>query len=117
MVRAIETGTFDDDMIAWSIAVMKHTDTLRSEMRNNPFVTLRGTKPEVLLTDNELARLRSPVLLLWGDEDTNAGEPEAKAFAARLPNAALEIVREAGHTPWIDELDFCAEQTRAFLST
>lgn len=117
MVRAIETGTFDDDMIAWSIAVMKHTDTLRSEMRNNPFITLRGINPEVLLTDNELVRLQSPVLLLWGDEDTNAGAPEAKAFAARLPNATLEIVREAGHTPWIDELDLCAAKTRAFLST
>ncbi len=117
MKRAIETGTFDDDMIAWSIAVMKHTDTFRSELRNNPFITLRGINPEVLLTDEELARLRSPVLLLWGEEDTNAGEPEAEAFAARLPNATLEIVREAGHTPWIDELDFCAARTRAFLST
>ena len=117
MKRAIETGTFDDDMIAWSIAVMKHTETFRSETRNNPFVKLRGLNPEVLLTDEELARLRSPVLLLWGEEDTNAGEPEAKAFAARLPDATLEIVREAGHTPWIDELDFCAAKTRAFLST
>ena len=117
MKRAIETGTFDDDMIAWSIAVMKHTETFRSETLNNPFVSLRGLNPEVLLTDEELARLQSPVLLLWGEEDTNAGEPEAEAFAARLPDATLEIVREAGHTPWIDELDFCAAKTRAFLST
>jgi len=117
MERAIETGTFDDDMIAWSIAVMKHTETLRNEMQNNPFITLRGLNPEVLLTDEELAKLQSPVLLLWGEEDTNAGEPEGRAFAARLPNATLEIVREAGHTPWIDELDFCANKTRAFLIT
>ena len=117
MKRAIETGKFDSDMIAWTIAVMKHTDTFRSESANNPFITLRGLNAEVLLTDEELGRLRSPVLLLWGEEDTNAGETEAEAFAARLPNATLEIVREAGHTPWIDELDLCAEKTRAFLST
>ena len=117
MERAIETGTFGDDMIAWSIAVMKHTETFRSETLNNPFVSLRGLNPEVLLTDEELARLQSPVLLLWGEEDTNAGEPEAEAFAARLPDATLEIVREAGHTPWIDELGFCAAKTRTFLST
>ena len=114
--RAIENGTFDDDMIAWSIAVMKHTETFRSEILNNPFISLRGLNPEVLLTDEELARLRSPVLLLWGEEDTNAGEPEAKAFAARLPDATLEIVREAGHAPWIDELAFCADRTRSFLA-
>ena len=117
MKRAIETGAFDDDMIAWSIAVMKHTETFRSETLNNPFVSLRGLNPEVLLTDEELALLQSPVLLLWGEEDTNAGEPEAEAFAARLPDATLEIVREAGHTPWIDELGFCAAKTRTFLST
>ena len=116
MKRAIETGTFDDDMIAWSIAVMKHTETLRSETLNNPFISLRGLNPEVLLTDEELARLRSPVLLLWGEEDTNAGEPEAKAFAARLPDATLEIVREAGHAPWIDQLNFCADRTRSFMA-
>ena len=55
--------------------------------------------------------------MVWGEEDTNAGEPEAEAFAARLPDATLEIVREAGHAPWIDELDFCAAKTRAFLTT
>ena len=43
--------------------------------------------------------------------------PKPEAFAARLPNATLEIVREAGHAPWIDELDFCAAKTRAFLTT
>jgi len=56
-----------------------------------------------------------PVLLLWGDEDSYGGEREAETFAARLPNATLEIVRQAGHAPWIDEIDFCAAKTREFL--
>ena len=64
--RALETGAFDDDMIAWSIAVMKHTETLRSETQNNPFITLRGLNPEVLLTDEELAKLRSPSAVVVG---------------------------------------------------
>lgn len=115
MKRAIETGSFDDDMVAWMLALLKHTDTLRSETDNNTFVSLRGANPDYLFTDDELSRLVMPVLLLWGDEDTNAGEPEAKAFAARLPNASLEIVRQAGHAPWIDELDLCATKTRNFL--
>ena len=79
---------------------------------SSPSVELEGEA-----VDAELARLQSPVLLLWGEEDTNAGEPEAEAFAARLPDATLEIVREAGHAPWIDELDFCAAKTRALLTT
>ncbi len=74
MRRAIESGKFDADMLAWCVALMKHTRTLRSE------------------TDNK-----------------------AQAFAARLPNAVLEIVDHAGHAPWIDEIDFCATTTRGFL--
>lgn len=115
MRRAVESGKFDDEMVAWSVAVMKHTETLKSEFDNNPFVSLRGLNPEVLFTDDELRRVDMPVLLLWGDEDTNGGAPEAERLAARLPNATVDIVNRAGHAPWVDELDFCATKTREFL--
>lgn len=115
MKRAIESGKFDDDMLAWSVAIMKHTDTLRSEIDNNTFISLRGENREFLFTDEELHRLEMPILLLWGDEDINGGIPEAEAFVARLPNAVLDVVERAGHAPWIDEVDFCAAKTRAFL--
>ena len=115
MKRAIESRKFDADMLAWSVTIMKHTDTLKSETANNPFISLRGQNPEVLFTDEELERVDMPVLLLWGDEDTNGGEREARLFAERLPDATLEIVNRAGHAPWIDELDYCASKTRSFL--
>ena len=115
MKRAIESGRFDDDMIAWSLAIMKHTETLKSETDNNTFISLRGENPEVLFTDEELQRVDVPVLLLWGDEDRMAGEPEARVFASRLPDATLELVRRAGHAPWIDELEYCATKTKTFL--
>ena len=115
MKRAIESGKFDDAMVAWSVAIMKHTGTFKSESDNNTFISLEGENPEFLFTDEELQGLNMPVLLLWGDEDTNGGEREAETFAARLPNATLEIVEEAGHAPWIDEIGFCAAKTRDFL--
>lgn len=94
---------------------MKHTGTFKSETDNNTFISLKGENPEFLFTDDELQRLRMPVLLLWGDEDSNGGKSEAEAFAARLPNATLETVNRAGHAPWIDEIEFCSAKTRAFL--
>ena len=115
MRRAVESKTFDDDMLAWTVAHLKHTATLKSETDNNTFVSLKGENPEFLFTDEELQRLQMPVLLLWGDEDTNGGRREAEAFAARLPNCSLEIVIRAGHAPWIDEIEFCAAKTRDFL--
>lgn len=115
MKRAIESGKFDEDMVAWSVAVMRHTGTFESETDNNTFISLKGANPELLLTDEELQRVRMPVLLLWGDEDSSGGRREAETFAARLPNASLEIVEQAGHAPWIDEIGFCAAKTRDFL--
>jgi 2-hydroxy-6-oxonona-2,4-dienedioate hydrolase/4,5:9,10-diseco-3-hydroxy-5,9,17-trioxoandrosta-1(10),2-diene-4-oate hydrolase len=56
-----------------------------------------------------------PVLFLWGDEDPNGGTAVARSFVGRFPNAQLEIIPEAGHAPWIDDLGMCAERTREFL--
>ena len=114
--RAIESGNFDDAMVDWMVSLLKHTGTFRSETENNVFITLRGQNPEALFTDAELQRVDMPVLVLWGDEDTNGGEAEAHAFASRLPKATLDIVQRAGHAPWIDRLELCASKTRAFLS-
>ena len=118
MKRAVATGTFDDDMIEWLLALLRHTDTLRNEMQSLPAVItpIRGTSRGLLLTDELLARLAMPVLFLWGDEDTNGGAAVAREFAPRLPNAQLEIIPEAGHAPWIDELELCVRRTREFMA-
>ncbi|MEZ5169086.1 MAG: alpha/beta hydrolase [Acidimicrobiales bacterium] len=115
MKRAIETGTFDDDNLDWCLALLAHTDTLGSETANNSFISWRGENPDYLFTDAELQRVDIPVLLLWGDEDPNGTRAEAEAFAARLPDARLEMVARAGHAPWIDERSLCTERTRSFL--
>jgi pimeloyl-ACP methyl ester carboxylesterase len=116
--RAIRTGAFTDEMVAWTVTLMRETDTLANDMRASPRVVtpIKGMNRELLLTDEALARITMPVLFLWGDEDPNAGESIAADFTARLPNADLEVVAEAGHSPWIDRLDYCAEQTTEFLS-
>lgn len=113
--RAIDSGAFDDTMVDWTVTLLNHTATLESETENNPFISLRGENPEVLFTDEELTRIEAPVLLLWGDEDPNGGEAEAHTFASRLPDATLDVVQQAGHAPWIDELEYCAAKTREFL--
>ena len=118
MKRAVANGTFDDDMIEWLLALLRETDTLRNDMQSMPAVItpIRGENRKLLLTDELLARLTMPVLFLWGDEDTNGGADIARRFAPRLPNAQLEIIPEAGHAPWIDELALCAQRTGEFLS-
>ncbi|MEX2292310.1 MAG: alpha/beta hydrolase [Acidimicrobiales bacterium] len=116
--RAIHTGRFDDDMIDWYLRLLRDTDTMSNDIRSSPKVItpVRGLNERMLLTDALLARVTMPVLFLWGDEDPNGGESVARAFAPRFPDARLEIIPEAGHAPWIDELDLCANRIRAFLT-
>ncbi len=117
--RAIETGTFDDEMLDWAVAVLKHTDTMANDLGSSPDTVtfFGGLNEQLLLTDELLSRVTVPALLLWGDEDPNGGRSVAEAFAPRLPDAELVMIPEAGHAPWIDELTLCASRTRAFLAS
>ena len=117
--RAIETGTFTEEMVDWFLSVQRDTDTMANDLRSSPKIVtpVRGLNERILHTDEVLAKVTMPMLFLWGDEDPNGGEAVAREFVARLPNAELEIVPRAGHAPWIDELDLCADRTRVFLST
>ena len=116
--RAIEMGTFTDDMIDWFLALQRDTDTMVNDLRSSPKIVtpVRGLDQRILHTDELLAGVTMPTLFLWGDEDPNGGENVARQFVARLPDAQLEMIPRAGHAPWIDELDVCADRTRAFLS-
>lgn len=116
--RAIESGKFDDVMLDWAYALMRHTPTMRNEMRSLPDVVtpIKGVNRDLLLTDELLAKLTMPVLFLWGEDDPNGGGAVARGFAPRLPDAELVIVPDAEHAPWIDDLDVCVEHTRRFLT-
>ncbi len=116
--RAIETGTFTDEMIDWFLSVQRDTDTMANDLRSSPKIIspVRGLNERMLHTDELLTRVTMPTLFLWGDEDPNGGELVAERFVARLPDARLEVIPKAGHAPWIDALDLCADRTRVFLA-
>jgi pimeloyl-ACP methyl ester carboxylesterase len=116
--RAIESGAFDEHMLDWAHALLRHTDTLANDMTSSPnlFTPIRGQNSNVLLSDDLLASLTMPVLLLWGENDPNGGAAIARTFAPRLPNAELVLIADAEHAPWLDELDLCVERTRRFLA-
>jgi len=115
--RAIDSGAFDDDMLDWAHALLRHTDTLANETGSSPDVItpIRGQNTDLLLTDELLSTLTMPVLLLWGEDDPNGGAAVARAFAPRLPDAELVIVPGAEHAPWIDAPATCVGRTQAFL--
>ena len=116
--RAIDSGTFDGQMLDWAYALLRHTHTLANDVRSSPqlFTPIRGQNNDLLLTDELLGKLSMPVLFLWGEDDPNGGAGVAHKFAPRLPNSQLVIGPGAEHAPWIDDLHTCVSHTLAFLA-
>jgi pimeloyl-ACP methyl ester carboxylesterase len=115
---AIDSGKFNAEMLDWFVALLRFTPTLRNEIRSTPKVItpVKGLNQAMLFTDELLARVKSPVYCLWGEDDPNGGAETAKQFVARLPQCTLELVADAGHAPWIDEPERAASSTLAFLN-
>ena len=73
-------------------------------------------KPQrYVLTDEELARIDRPVLIVWGRDDIGFQTPaDARERAALIPNSRFEVV-PAGHEPWLDDPASTARQVSEFL--
>ncbi len=73
-------------------------------------------KPQrYVLTDDDLARIDRPVLIVWGREDIGS-QPITEVIkrAALIPNARFELV-PGGHEPWLDDLESTAKPVASFL--
>ena len=64
----------------------------------------------------ELGRLGTPSLFLWGDRDPLGTPDDGRGLVERMPNARLKVIEDAGHVPWIEWPDLCADAVGAFLA-
>ena len=114
---AVESGRFTPEMVDWFLAMLRHTDTMRNELRAGPRIVtpLKGLNDSILLSPEVLGRVSMPTYFLWGGDDPMGGAAVAEAFVAQVPGAELELLPRAGHAAWIDEPDHAAIVTRRFL--
>jgi pimeloyl-ACP methyl ester carboxylesterase len=54
---------------------------------------------------DQIATLKQPALILWGDRDPWFPATTAEAYATALPSATVEHLPNAGHWPWLDDAD------------
>jgi pimeloyl-ACP methyl ester carboxylesterase len=66
----------------------------------------------------ELKGLRAETLFIWGDRDSlGTGAKMGLEMAAILPHARCEVLPDAGHMPWLDQPERCAQLTIGFLKS
>ncbi len=64
---------------------------------------------------DELMNLQQPILFIWGDKDAFAPPSSGEEACKMMPNARMKVISNAGHLPWLDEPEQCAELIINFL--
>ena len=113
---SLDAGRITREDLDCYLALLRNTDTMRNELALGRVVISprRGPDP-LLLPEGILRMMRTPTLFLWGERDPFGGAAVARRIVASLPNAELELLPGAGHAPWLDALQHCADAASAFL--
>lgn len=77
-------------------------------------LTMRGWRRELMMRD-DLAKLRLPTLFIWGDKDAFAPPSSGKDMVAKMADARIEIIADAGHKPYFDQPAATAALINPFL--
>ena len=77
-------------------------------------LTMRGWRRQLMMRD-DLAELRVPTLFVWGGKDVFAPPSSGEEMVARMPNARIEIIADAGHIPYLDQPAATAAIINSFL--
>jgi pimeloyl-ACP methyl ester carboxylesterase len=63
----------------------------------------------------ELKNLRPSMLFIWGDKDKLGSPTLGEEMAKLAPKARCEVLRDAGHLPWLDQPEECNRLVLKFL--
>jgi pimeloyl-ACP methyl ester carboxylesterase len=103
LARAVRPGFAGPLPEGFVESALRHFDqgTQRAILR------LYRSAPETLLTEagTGLSQLAMPTLVVWGARDPYISSRFGEQYAAKLPDARIEHVEDAGHWPWLDRPD------------
>lgn len=67
--------------------------------------------------EEDLARIQTPTLAIWGAEDPFFPADEAARSLSALPDGRVEVLQDVGHNPVAERPDEFVGMVRAFLSS
>jgi abhydrolase domain-containing protein 6 len=82
--------------VPWLMRISR-TSFLKAYTSRSVRSVLQGLTAADTFTDADLARLRMPVALIWGERDGLFTVETARAMAAALPQARLDVLPGCGH--------------------
>lgn len=114
---SVAAGRIPPALIDWTLALQRDTDTMRNDLASMASMgTFRGGfDPSLTLSPELLGTVRSPTYFLWGANDPYGDEGVARRAVEAMPAARLEMVPDAGHLTWIDDVDHAAGVVRRHL--
>jgi 2-hydroxy-6-oxonona-2,4-dienedioate hydrolase len=80
----------------------------------NRLLRLRGNRPKMALTADQLARIQAPTLLVFAADDPMGAAPVGQRVAAAMGDVDLHIV-DGGHAPWLHHAEQIAPLLSVFL--
>jgi pimeloyl-ACP methyl ester carboxylesterase len=67
-------------------------------------------------TDDDFARVKAPVLIVWGEKDRLIDSSIASVFARKLPGSKLVIIPKCGHCPQEEQPETFNNIVKEFLN-
>jgi 2-hydroxy-6-oxonona-2,4-dienedioate hydrolase len=93
-----------DDLIKTRQAIFEQPDWLEACEANmalqDPEIRRRN-----MLTDEALAKIQAPALVLWTTKDPSGPVAEAERIASLIPNARLAVMDNCGHWPQYEDTE------------
>jgi 2-hydroxy-6-oxonona-2,4-dienedioate hydrolase len=110
-------GRITEEELGCYLALMQHTETMRHEFAPARALIspIRGLA-RLHLPDSVLADVRCPTVFIWGGLDPFGGAAVGRALVDRMPDAAFDLMPDAGHSPWLDDMDVSVAKMTGFLA-
>lgn len=99
------------------LVAMQRLPGVRASLREllHAVVRMRGARPEVALSADDLTQVAQPTQLIWGARDPFGSERVGREAAGLIAVATLHVLQDAGHAPWFARPDEAARLAAAFL--
>ncbi|MBO1268275.1 alpha/beta fold hydrolase [Arthrobacter cavernae] len=91
-----------DDLIRTRQAIFEQPDWLQA-CEANMALQDPETRKRNMLTDEALAQIKAPALVLWTTKDPSGPVDEGRRIAGLIPNGELAIMENCGHWPQYED--------------